>query len=158
MLMTRRNLLARRSSRRASAVLETFFCVALVLLPLTFGCVEFGYFFYVKHTLQGAAREGCRAGITPTGTDAEIKDAILGSLKAAGLMPSNATQIDTSKFTVKIESPLGSTVSSASLASGSTLFVTVQGTWGTLGSGFRPMGLIGTPKIVAGATAMRKEG
>jgi Flp pilus assembly protein TadG len=159
--VNRKDILARRGSRRASAVLETFFCVALVLLPLTFGSVEFGYFFYVKHTLQGAAREGCRAGITPTGDNTDVTTAVVLSLKAAGLQTSSTT-LDTTKFTLKIESPLGTSVSAASLSAGSTLFVTVQGSWPTLGSGFRPMGLIngpgGTAKVVAGATAMRKEG
>jgi Flp pilus assembly protein TadG len=161
MLMNQKNLVARRSARRASAVLETFFCVMLVLMPLSFGMVEFGYYFYVKHTLQGAAREGCRAGITPSGDNTDVTDAVVAYLKAAGLQTSSTT-LDTSKFTVKIESPLGTSCNVAALSAGSTLFVTVQGSWPTLGSGLRPMALIngpgGTPKVVAGVTAMRKEG
>ena len=149
--------LARGRSRRGNAVLDAAL-VFPILLSLTFGTVEFGYYFYVKHTLQGAAREGCRAGITPTGADTDVNTAILNSLKAAGMMPANAAVIDTTKFTVKIESPLGTTISSASLSTGSTLFVTVQGQWGVLGSGFRPLALIGTAKTVVGTTAMRKEG
>jgi Flp pilus assembly protein TadG len=157
MLWTNRNKFpARRRTRRGNAVLDAAL-VFPILLSLTFGTVEFGYYFYVKHTLQGAAREGCRAGITPTGTDSDVSLAVIGSLRAAGLQTS-ATVLDTSKFTLKIESPLGTTVSSAALSTGSTLYVSVQGTWGTLGSGFRPMGLIGTSKIVVGTTAMRKEG
>src|SRR5690349_896143 len=123
MLLNRKTRFTHRSTRRASAVLETFFCVALVLLPLTFGSVEFGYYFYVKHTLQGAAREGCRAGITPTGDNTDVNQAIAACLKAAG-MQTSATVVDTTKFTVKIESPLGTTCNAATLSAGSTLFVT----------------------------------
>ena len=40
--------------RRGSAVLDAAL-VFPILISLTFGCIEFGDFFYVKHTLQGAA-------------------------------------------------------------------------------------------------------
>jgi Flp pilus assembly protein TadG len=156
MRMNPKKFLARGRMRRGNAVLDAAL-VFPILLSLTFGTVEFGYYFYVKHTLQGAAREGCRAGITPTGTDTDVTAAVVASLKAAGLQTSSTT-LDTSKFTLKIESPLGTTVSSAALSTGSTLYVTVQGTWGTLGSGFRPLALIGSSKVVVGTTAMRKEG
>lgn len=156
MFINRKNPLAPRRLRRGNAVLDAAL-VFPILLSLTFGTVEFGYYFYVKHTLQGAAREGCRAAITPSGTDTDVSAAVAASLKAAG-MQSSATTVDSTKFTLKIESPLGSTVNSASVAAGSTIYVTVQGTWGTLGSGFRPLALIGTSKVVVGTTAMRKEG
>ncbi len=154
--MKQKSFLARGRKRRGSAVLDAAL-VFPILLSLTFGTVEFGYYFYVKHTLQGAAREGCRAGITPQGQDTDVTSAVVASLKAAGLQTSSTT-LDTTKFTLKIESPLGTTVSSGSLTAGNTLYVTVQGSWGTLGSGFRPLGLIGSNKVVVGTTAMRKEG
>ncbi|MGC4033821.1 MAG: pilus assembly protein [Tepidisphaeraceae bacterium] len=50
-------MLPQRIRRRGSAVLDAAL-VFPVLLSLTFGCVEFGHYFYIKHTLQGAAREG----------------------------------------------------------------------------------------------------
>ena len=43
--------------RRGSAVLDAAL-VFPILLSLTFGTVEYGHYFYWKHTLQGAAREG----------------------------------------------------------------------------------------------------
>ena len=51
----------RRGRRSGGAVLETVL-VMPVLLYLAFGIVEFGYYFYVKHSLEGAARDfriGC---------------------------------------------------------------------------------------------------
>src|SRR3569833_782680 len=125
--MNPKRFLARGRMRRGNAVLDAAL-VFPILLSLTFGTVEFGYYFYVKHTLQGAAREGCRAGITPTGTDTDVTTAVVASLKAAGKQATTTTH-DTSKFTLKIESPLGTTVSSAALSTGSTLYVTVQGSW-----------------------------
>ena len=56
-----------RRARRGNAVLETAL-VLPILLALSFGLVEFGYFFYVKHNMQGAAREGARVAITPSAT------------------------------------------------------------------------------------------
>ena len=39
-----------------------------ILLGLSFGAVEYGYAMYIKHTLQGAAREGARASIVSGAT------------------------------------------------------------------------------------------
>lgn len=139
----------KRSSRRGSAVLDAAL-VFPILLSLTFGTVEFGYYFYVKHTLQGAAREGCRAAITPSASNTDVTTAITNSLTAANLQGSG--------YTVKIESPLGTTANVSSVSAGSTLYVTVTATWGTVGRGFRPLALIGSSKTVVGVTAMRKEG
>src|SRR4051812_13398788 len=56
-----------RFFRRGNAVMEMAL-VLPILLALSFGTVEFGYFFYVKHTLQGAARDGARQAILPSAT------------------------------------------------------------------------------------------
>ena len=141
--------------RRGSAVLDAAL-VFPILLSLTFGAIEYGYYFFVKNTLQGAAREGCRAGIVLNNDNTDVTSAVVSYLKAAGLNASSNT-LD-SKFTLKIEYPLGTSFNAGSLSAGSTCFVTVQGPWGTLGQGFRPLALIGTNKTVSGMSAMRKEG
>ncbi len=133
-----------RPSRRGNAVLETAL-VLPILLALSFGLVEFGYFFYVKHNLQGAAREGARVAITPSATNTDVTNAILAALTPAGL--------HTSGYTVTLDP---SDVSAA--ATGSNITVTVSCTWGTVGAGFRPMGLISAGKSVTGVAVMRKEG
>ena len=89
-------------------------------------------------------------------TNTNVTTAVAQYLNAAGLN-SSTTTVD-SKFTLKIESPLGSSISASTLTAGSPLYVTVQGSWGTLGQGFRPLALIGTTKIVSGVSVMRKEG
>ena len=135
--------------RRGNAILEAAL-VFPILLSLTFGCVEYGHYFYVKHTLQGAAREGVRAGITPSAVNSDVTTQIARSLYAAGLQTSQ-TVVDSSKFTVTI-SP--SNVSTA--AAGTQVQVNVTATWGTVG--IRPLAMIGSAKQVIGASVMRKEG
>src|SRR6476660_5289004 len=116
-----------RSSRRrwrGSAVLDAAL-VFPILLSLTFGTVEYGYYFYVKHSLQGAAREGARAAITPTAAQADVTTAVSNALAAAGLQNSGY---------VTSTSP----ASVGSLTAGTSITVTVTCTWGTVGAGFRP--------------------
>ena len=60
---------------RGSAVLDAAL-VFPILLSLTFGTIEYGYYFYVKHSLQGAAREGARAAITPSATNSDVTTAV----------------------------------------------------------------------------------
>jgi Flp pilus assembly protein TadG len=144
-----------RRRSRGSAVLDAAL-VFPILLSLTFGAIEYGYYFFVKNTLQGAAREGCRAGIVLNNANTDVTTAVVNYLKAAGLN-SSSTTLD-SKFTLAIESPLGTSCTVSSLTVGSPLYVTISGQWGTLGSGFRPMALIGTTKVVKGVSVMRKEG
>ena len=141
--------------RRGSAVLDAAL-VFPILLSLTFGAIEYGYYFFVKNTLQGAAREGCRAGIVLNNVNSDVTTAVAGYLRAAGLN-SSSTTLD-SKFTLTIEAPLGTTTNVNTLAAGSALYITIQGSWGTLGQGFRPMALIGSSKTVSGISVMRKEG
>src|SRR4051812_2428805 len=121
---------------RGSAVLDAAL-VFPILLSLTFGTVEYGYYFYVKHTLQGAAREGARAAITPGSTNTTMTAAVTNAMTAAGLQNSGYTT-----------TPLPSDVST--VATGQPVKVTVSCTWGTVGAGFRPLGLIGTNKTVSG--------
>src|SRR5215212_10031083 len=80
----------RRRFRRGSSILEMALTLA-ILLNLTFGTVEFGYFFFVKNTVQGAAREGARVGITPTASNTDVSAVVNSSLQAAGLKPADFT-------------------------------------------------------------------
>src|SRR4051812_10581456 len=78
------NLFRRRSSRlRGNAVLDLAL-VMPVLLGLTFGAMEYGYALYLKHTLQGAAREGARAAVVAGATAQNVQDAVDGAMNAAG--------------------------------------------------------------------------
>ena len=143
----------RKCSRRrfGGAVLETVLILP-VLLYLAFGVVEFGYYFYVKHSLEGAARDGCRAFIASGATLTDVTNAVSVSMSASNL--------GSSGYTVQTQD--GATVLNAgnytTAVAGDTITVTVTCTWGTAGSGYRPWGLIGASKPVVGTAVMRKEG
>jgi len=141
-----------RHRRRAGAVLETFL-VLPILLVLAFGTVEFGWYFFVKHNMQGAAREGARSAITSDATNTKVNTAVQNALTAAGLQNSGYT-VTTNPVDV------------STAPAGQQITVTVQCLWSQVGSGLRPMGLISTtktannvttPRYVTGATVMRKE-
>src|SRR5215213_8000388 len=69
--------------RGGATILEMALTLS-ILLSLTFGTVEFGYFFFVKNTVQGAAREGARVAITPTASNTDVTTIVNNSLIAAG--------------------------------------------------------------------------
>jgi Flp pilus assembly protein TadG len=134
--------------RRGNAVMEMAL-VLPILLALSFGTVEFGYFFYVKHTLQGAARDGARQAILPSATNSTVTTAVSTTMSAAGFTGTQYTTTITNALT-------NATVADISAAASGTPFkVTVTATWGTVG--VRPMGLISTTKQVIGFTIMVKE-
>ena len=134
--------------RRGNAVLDAAL-VLPILLSLTFGTVEYGYYFFVKHSLQGAAREGCRSAILQSSDNMDVITAIAASLKAAGLNASSVT-LD-AKYSLTL------TPSNIScVAAQTSLTVQLDTTWGAIG--VRPLGLIGPSKTVRGVTVMRKEG
>lgn len=134
--------------RRGSAVLDTAL-VLPILLSLAFGTVEYGHYFYWKHTLQGAAREGARVGITPSATNSEVTTAVSNAMTAAGISAAN--------YTLRIRNAADSAdLNVSGLSSGTPVLVKVYATWGTVG--MRPLGLITSSKQVTGQTIMRKEG
>jgi Flp pilus assembly protein TadG len=128
-------------SRRGNAVIEAVLVIPILLL-LAFGTVEFGHFFFIKHSLQGAAREGARAAIVSGATNADVNNAVSTSMTAAGLQGSGYT-VTTNPASI------------ADVASGTNISVTVQCNWGTVG--VRPMAMINAGKVVKGVTVMRKE-
>src|SRR5439155_27162741 len=122
--------------RRGSEVLE----LALLFLPLlwlTFGAIDFGYYFYLEHNLQGAAREGARAGIVYYATDADVQAAVDKIMTNAGFT-------DNTKYTV---------TSNASVAAGADVTVAVEMPYTALGV---PPARVSANKVKGTAT-MRKE-
>ena len=127
--------------RRGNAVIEAVLVIPILLL-LAFGTVEFGHFFFVKHGVQGAAREGARAAIVAGATNADVNAAINTSMTASGLQGSGYV-VTTNPASID------------GVASGTNISVTVECNWGTVG--LRPMAMINANKVVRGATVMRKE-
>jgi Flp pilus assembly protein TadG len=178
MTMTSMNALKNRGSRVRTALTSRLFrrsgaatlelaLTLSILFSICYGLIEYGYYFYVKNTMEGAAREGCRAGIVTGATLSAANTAIETQLQAANLVP-NGTSASGSgpctigNYTVSYsDTTAGTTITSSNLSSmtiGDTLQVQITATWGTVGAGFRPMALIGSSKQVVVASDMRKEG
>lgn len=155
--------------RRGGAVLELALTLS-ILFSICYGLIECGYYFYVKNTMEGAAREGCRAGIVTGGTTAVCNTTVENQLQAAGLVPNGTTAsgggaiYTIGNYTVTYEDTnpsTGVTVNATSVAAiptNDTLTVQITATWGTVGAGFRPAAIIGSSKIITAASAMRVEG
>src|SRR5213078_522162 len=143
-----RQLMQTIRRRRGNSVIEAVLVFPL-LLGLMFGTTEYGYYFYIKHTLEGAAREGARIGIMPSGDDTQVRQNVINYLSNAGLQTGTAT-LD-ARYTLTIAP------SSTTIASGSPLSVTIATTWSSVGAGYRPLHLIPANQSVAGKTTMRKE-
>ena len=133
---TRSGALFRRSG---SAVLEFALTLSL-LFSITFGLIEYGYYFYVKNTMEGAAREGCRGAIVAGATLSAANIDIENQLQVANLVPSGTTASGSSgSYTIGHysvtynDSTTGTTVSTLStMTIGDTLTVTITATWGTV--------------------------
>ena len=83
-------------ARSGAETLELAFALPL-LLVLAFGTIEFGYWFYLEHNFQAAAREGARAAVVKTAlldqqlAAEEAADAIMAELK----IPKDKYDVDT---------------------------------------------------------------
>jgi len=134
--------------RSGNAVLDMALVMPL-LIGLTFGACEYGYALYVKHSLQAAAREGARAAIVSGATAQDVQDAVDNSMLAAGFAQAKYTRPPTI-------APTGWTTAAA----GTTITVTVNTSWGTIGVHVLPtyLGGISNSKTMSGSTTMRKEG
>ncbi|MDB5323946.1 MAG: uncharacterized protein JWN40_5577 [Phycisphaerales bacterium] len=143
--------LTRRGRRRGNAVLDLAF-VLPILLMLAFGVVEYGYYFFVKNNVQAAAREGARAAVVPSATYQNVLDAVTNVMTSAGL--------NNTGYSVTVTDTAGGAISMTTVAAGTSIKVSVQCTWGSVGVHPLPevMGGMAPTKLVKGATVMRKEG
>jgi len=80
----------RKTGRRGVSAVE-FAIILPFLVVLIVGMVEVSRGMLVKETLSVAARHGCRAGIIPAATTADIQAAVDEVLKNNGLDPKDAT-------------------------------------------------------------------
>ena len=142
----------RKVRRKGGSVLEAALIVP-ILVSLGFGMAEFSYFFFVKHTLEGSAREGSRNAIVPSSTFAGAVAAVNASTQAAGI----STLLTSIVFTDVTKSvTLTSSNFATTPVAGDAIQTTVTGTWSTIG--VHPMGIIPGTKLVIGTCVMRKEG
>jgi Flp pilus assembly protein TadG len=91
--------LRRRGFRRGGTLLEAAI-VLLTLSYLVFGMIEFGYYFYVKNAMEGAAREGARAGVINGSDNTTITTAAQNAMVG----------FSTGNYTVSVTDTSGSTI------------------------------------------------
>lgn len=147
----RRNARRCNVRRRGISVLETAFVLPL-LAALTLGIVEYGYFFYVHHSIQGAARQGARAGALDGGTNADVTAAVQQAIDNASLK--------NIPYTVTIHNGSGGATSADTAAAGDSIAVDVDIQWAdaSLVKLTPFLGEILFPTKAHGSTVMRKEG
>lgn len=140
--------------RRGSALMEAALVLPILLL-LSCGVIEFGHFFFVKHTLQGAARDGCRVSILPSATNTSVTNAVAATMTAAGFTADKYTlQILSVNPSTLAEAP----VNVATAPTGTALKVKVTCTWGTVGVRvIGPLSPLAPSKQITGFTLMVKE-
>lgn len=136
----------RPRARRGGAVLEL--CLVLpILLMLAFGVAEYGYFFYVKNTVQGVAQTAARTAITSSASNSSVTTIVTNMMTAANLQGSGYT-VTFTPTDVSTASP------------GASVTVQISVTWGNLGVHMlgSTMGAISSSKQVTGTATMVKEG
>jgi len=135
----------RHRAVRGTSVLELSL-VLPILLMLAFGVVDYGYFFYVKNTVQGAAQSGARAAIPGTAANSDVTTTVSNIMTAAGLQSSGYT-VTTSPADV------------SAATAGTAVTVNVSVSWSKVG--FRALasgyGGISSTKVITGSATMRKE-
>ncbi len=120
-----------RPRHRGGALIEAILILPLLIM-LSFGAVEYGWAFYMKHTISAAAYVGARNSITTGSTNATVTTAVAASMLAAGFQPAQYT-LTTSPTTV------------AGAAAGTYMTVTVSCNWSTVGVTPLPVVLGGLP-------------
>jgi Flp pilus assembly protein TadG len=132
-------------ARRGGAVMETALVMG-VLIMLSFGTAEYGYYFFVKDILAGAARDGVRAAIPSSAANSDVTTAITTAMTAAHI-PATEYTVTTSPTDI------------STATQGNPVTVTITCTWGTVGVTPLPVSLGGIPttKQVVGVAVMRKE-
>ncbi|HEX2973941.1 MAG TPA: TadE/TadG family type IV pilus assembly protein [Tepidisphaeraceae bacterium] len=133
---------------RRGAVLIEAVIVLPVLLLLLFGIIEFGYCFYVLHTMKGAAWAGVRVAIIQ---NTDSMDAT-SRVKAAVSRLMGNTGLAGNEYTTTIQ---GEVDPFYAAQRGAKITVTIECTWGTVG--VRPMQLIDANKILRVEAVMLKE-
>ena len=150
----RERIKRRQIRRRGTELLELALVLGLILLPVMFGTVEFGTYFYVEHNLQAAAREGARAAcVYQTVADQQnaAEKAVENVLSHSSLTSWKGFDIN-SDITFSIEDIQDT-------AGQSYCAVTVETTWDKVPDGMRPMMMIRNPQNhkLRGYAAMRIE-
>ena len=130
---TRRSMKSIRTRRRVGTeLLELGLVLGLILLPVMFGTIEFGTYFFVEHNLQAIAREGARQAcvLTEDQWDSAVEDAKTRIMETSSLNQFDGMNIDVGWEKI--------TESSQKVY----IRVTASTTWDKVPMGLRPMLMI----------------
>ena len=141
--------------RRGSVLLEAALILP-VLLMLSLGCIEFGYFIHVKHTLNAAAHFGAREASLDTATADSVAAKVQAMMAALGDGDGGALTAD--DYTVTITDVTTDTVYTdpADVPAQNDVRVEVRVEWSTVG--FYLTGVMSDGRDVVASVVMRKEG
>ena len=139
-----------RGRRRRAAALVELCLVLTILLVCSLGVGEYGYAWFVKHNLQGAAREGARAAIVPGATPQSVTDAVR--------LVMDAGRMGGAGYEVAVTDAAGRAVDVAAAPAGTMIQVEVRCTWRAVGIHVMPFGGIDPAAVLRARTVMRKEG
>jgi Flp pilus assembly protein TadG len=131
------------ATRRGTATIELAM-VLLLVIPLLFGLIEYGWMFLKAQEIAAAAPDGARIAATEGGTNALVSASIDQAMAQAGLAASGYSIV-----TVP--------ANVASAAPGTPVKVTVSVTYSGIAITNIPF-YVPTPKDLKGSTSMVKEG
>ncbi len=144
-----------RPRRRGAQIVEMIIAFP-VLLYLSFGLVEFGQYFYIRHCFESATRDAARYAILGTATQAQTVSTITAALQQANVT-FNSSWLTITDLTA------GTTVTDVSqVPAGDQIQLTLSTTYGNLPNAVRPLYAmtgqgIGPNKILAATCIMVKE-
>jgi Flp pilus assembly protein TadG len=143
-----KNTSAARTRKRGASTLEMALVLPLLIM-LSFGVVDYGYYIYLKNTFQGAAEAGARAAVPYAATNSNVTGTtgiVTTMMTAAGFPSAN--------YTVTL-----SPANVSGLSVGTAITVTVSASWGTVGTHAlgTSFGGISNAKQIVGVAVMQKE-
>ncbi len=128
-MSTRRSILR---GRRGVELLEMSIALS-VLLFVTFGMVEFGQYYYVKHCFEAAVRDGSRVAILPSASQAQMLATMTTTLQQANVT-FNASWLTVTDQTA------GTTVTDVSqIPIGDQVQFTLSATYASIPNAMRPL-------------------
>ena len=90
--------IVKQSKRHGMACVEAAVILPVIVL-LTFGFIEVGYYVNCAHVLHDAARQGARAAVRLENSNAEVQSAVIDALSNAYSIDANAVTVRISKLT-----------------------------------------------------------
>jgi Flp pilus assembly protein TadG len=130
----------KNDNRRGLALVETAL-VLLILMTITLGVIEYGWFFYKSHQIANAARQAARIGARPSSNGATVTTAAETALTNAGIPLAMVS--------------IGVSPAPDSVSPGQTFQVTLTADYTQLGLN---MPLVPTPNSIISEVTMAREG